>query len=305
MTDACFATRCHQGLSCSRRRYWWSHRLCAGLALVSLLLHAVAASADEPSTDAAEATLRYPLNVAVAGDTIYVVDLDLPGVWQVKDKQRELFVLGTKLLRKPLNRPRCVAIHPDGGILVGDSATREVYHVASREAQPKPLCEARIGIAMALAVAPDKASIYIGDAEKRAVFRIPIAGGEPELVARVNARGLAFDAEGFLWAVTPDDTAIERIDVKTNTSKPVVTGRPFQYPNGLVWAGDHGFVTDGYGKAIWKFFADGKTETWFQGEPLGGPVGIAITEQSLLVADPKRLQLFQFALDNKAITNRL
>ena len=275
------------------------------LGFTSILLFEAVATAQDAPDGATDAALQYPLNVAVDGETIYVVDLDLPGVWQIKDGKRSLFVRGTKLLRKPLNRPRCIAIHPEGGILVGDSATREVYHIATQDGEPKPLCQSRIGIAMAVAVAPDKKSFYVGDAEKRATFRVPLAGGEPELVARVNARGLAFDGEGALWAVTPDDTAIQRIDVKANTSEAVVTGRPYQYPNGLVWAGDHGFVTDGYGKSIWKFTADGKTEKWFEGEPLVGPVGIAISNTSLFVADPKTLQLFEFALDTKAITKRL
>jgi len=248
---------------------------------------------------------KYPLAVATDGDVMYVVDLDLPGVWHVRETQRELFILGSKFLRKPLNRPRCVAVHPNGGILVGDSATREVYHIAAQGADPTPLCQARLGIAMAIAVSPDKASFYVGDAEKRAVFRFPIAGGEPELVVRVNARGLAFDGDGNLWAVTPDDAAIHRIDVKSNTSEVIVKGRPYQYPNGLVWAGDHGYVTDGYGKAIWKFTADGKTEKWFEGEPLLGPVGIAINESSLFIADPKKLQVFQFNRSDKSVSTRL
>ncbi len=258
-----------------------------------------------PAAAEPAAALSYPLSVAVAGEVLYVVDLDLPGIWQVKDAKRELYLLGSKFLRKALNRPRCVVVHPEGGILVGDSATREVYYLASQNAEPKPLCDGHLGIAMALAISPDKQTIYVGDAEKRAVFKLPLTGGTPELVARVNARGLSFDNQGMLWAVTPDDAAIHRINVADNSSETIVTGRPYQYPNGLVWAGDHGFVTDGYGKSIWKFTADGKTEKWFEGEPLVGPVGIAIDDQSLFIADPKKLQVFQFSRETKAITNRL
>jgi len=255
------------------------------------------AIAEDASPDKLAA--KYPLAVAVQAESLYVVDLDLPGVWSVKGEQRELFVLGSKFLRKPMNRPRCVAIHPEAGILVGDSATREVYHIAGKDAEPKPLCNAHLGIAMAIAVAPDKKHFYVGDAEKRATFRVSILGGDPELVARVNARGLAFDDQGTLWAVTPDDAAIHKIDVAANTSEAVVTGRPYQYPNGLVWAGDHGFVTDGYGKSIWKFTADGKTEKWFEGEPLVGPVGIAIDDKNVYVADPKKLKVFAFDRETK------
>lgn len=245
----------------------------------------------------------YPLAVAVSSETLFVVDLDLPGVWKV-DQSRELMLKGSKLLRKPLNRPRCVTVLPDGVVLVGDTATREIYRVESGS-DPKPLMNGYLGIPMAITVDPEGKMIYIGDAERRATFRMPVDGGKPELVARVNARGLAFDSEGNLWAVTPDDAAIQKINVETKEVENVVTGRPFQYPNGLVWAGDHGYVTDGYGKAIWKFTADGKTEKWHTGEPLVGPVGIAIDEKSIYVADPKQKQVFQFDRETKEATKRL
>jgi len=248
---------------------------------------------------------KYPLAVAVDGKAFYTVDLDLPGVWRVDDGGRQLYVRGTRLLRKPLNRPRCVAIHPAGGILVGDSATREVYHIESAGADPKPLTQGTVGIAMAIAVSPDGKTIYIGDAEKRSVLKLPIEGGKSELVARVNARGLSFDAAGMLWAVTPDAEAVHKIDVSTGTAEAIVKDRPYQYPNGLVWAGDQGFVTDGYGKAIWTFTADGKTELWHQGDPLVGPVGIAIDEQAIWVADPKQKQVFRFDRTTKTSEPKL
>ena len=139
----------------------------------------------------------YPLAVAVSGEDVYTVDLDLPGVWKTNDGT-SLFAEGTKLLRKPMNRPRCVAIHPTKGILVGDTATREIYWIESADAEPKPLTNGYLGVVMALAVSPDGKTIYAGDAEKRATFKLPVEGGKPELVARVNARGLAFDSEGKL-----------------------------------------------------------------------------------------------------------
>jgi sugar lactone lactonase YvrE len=256
------------------------------------------------AADDKEATPVYPLAVAVDGADAYVVDLDLPGVWKSGDS-RELFVRGSNLLRKPMNRPRCVIMHPGGGILVGDSATREIYWIESAGAVPKPLTDGHVGIAMALTLDADGKMLYVGDAEKRATFRLPIEGGTPELVARVNARGLAFDSDGKLWAVTPDDAAIQRIDVESKEVEEIVTGRPFQYPNGLCWAGDHGYVTDGYGKCIWKFTADGKTEKWHEGDPLVGPVGIAVSDNSVFVADPKQKQVYQFNRETKAAKERL
>lgn len=254
--------------------------------------------------DAAKPAPAYPLAVAVSGDDLYTVDLDLPGVWKTSDVTA-LFAEGTKLLRKPMNRPRCVAMHPTKGILVGDTATREIYWIESEGAAPKPLTNGYLGVVMALAVSPDGKTIYAGDAEKRATFKLPVEGGKPELVARVNARGLAFDSDGKLWAVTPDAAAVKRIDVSSGEVEDIVTGRPFQFPNGLCWAGDHGYVTDGYGKCIWKFTPDGKTEKWHEGEPLVGPVGIAITDQSIFVADPKQKEIYEFDRETKTPKTRL
>ena len=246
----------------------------------------------------------YPLAVAVEDAKIFTVDLDLPGVWVTEDST-ELYAPGTKFLRKPMNRPRCVIAHPEGGILVGDTATREIYWIKEANAEPKPLTDGYLGVVMALALSPDGKTVYAGDAERRATFKFPLEGGKPELVARVNSRGLAFDADGKLWAVTPDADAVQRIDVESGDVENIVTGRPFQYPNGLCWAGDHGFVTDGYGKCIWKFTADGKTEKWHEGDPLVGPVGITINDESLFVADPKQKQVFEFDRKTKESKPRL
>jgi sugar lactone lactonase YvrE len=251
-----------------------------------------------------EKTPAYPLAVAVDAQRVFTVDLDLPGVWQ-SESTTKLFNAGSNLLRHPMNRPRCVAIHPKAGILVGDSATREIYHIADASSDPKALTDGHVGIPMALAVSRDGKTIYVGDAEKRATFKLPIDGGSPELVARVNARGLALDEDGNLWAVTPDDAAVVKIDIENGEVENVIVGRPYQYPNGLVWAGDHGFVTDGYGKTIWKFTADGKTQVWHQGDPLVGPVGIALTADSLFVADPKQKHVYEFDLKSKAHKTRL
>jgi sugar lactone lactonase YvrE len=292
------------------------HLLLAALAgAVSFLMFCPLLLAQETATQpqADETKLAtdpaYPLAVAVDGTDIYTVDLDLPGVWKsstTDGTQTELYVRGSRYLRKPMNRPRCIVVHPGGGILVGDSATREVYHIPESGAEPKGLTDGYIGIPMALALSVDQKTLYVGDAEKRATFKLPVGGGKPELVARVNARGLAFDEQGNLWAVTPDDTAVVKINVESGEVEAVIKGRPFQYPNGLTWAGDgQGFVTDGYGKAIWKFTADGKTEKWHEGEPLIGPVGIAVTEDSIFVADPKQKQVYQFNRESKAATPRL
>ena len=255
------------------------------------------------SADGAE--IVYPRVTAVDGDDLLLVDLDLPGIWRLSGDEKKLIAPGTKLLRKPMNRPWCVVPHPAGGILVGDSATREIYAIDASGKKLTALNGGYIGIPMAIAVSPDKKTIFVGDAEKRAVFQLPIKGGKPELVARVNARGLSFDGDGNLWAVTPDAAAIQKIDVAEKKATVVIDERPYQFPGGITWVGDRGFVTDSYGKAIYKFTADGKTEKWFEGDPLKHPVGISSNDKSLFVTDPKAKQVFEFDQESKEIKNRL
>lgn len=281
--------------------------------ILAVLIGSVAA-AQEPNTTQVEvpepvtadkADVTYPRALAIHEKGLLIVDLDLPGIWLKDGENQSLFLPGTKLLRKPMNRPWCVAAHPDGGILVGDSATREIYHCAEPGTKLTALNGGYIGIPMAIVVSPDGKQVYVGDAERRAVFRLPIEGGKPELVVRVNARGLSFDADGMLWAVTPDAEAIQRIDVEKKTATTIVGDRPYQFPNGIVWTGDRGFVTDSYGKAIWTFTADGKTEKWLGGEPLMYPVSLIADENSLFVADPKAKQVFRVNLKDKSVTPEL
>ncbi|MEM6469201.1 MAG: hypothetical protein AAF802_06495 [Planctomycetota bacterium] len=240
----------------------------------------------------------YPRSVAIIGSQLYIVDLDLPGIWRRElegdSPKLELYTPGTKLLRKAMNRPWCVTAHPTEGILIGDSASREIYHAASAGSELTALNGGWLGIPMALAVDASGENVFVGDAERRAVFRLPIGGGKPELVCRVNARGFSFDGEGKLWAVTPDAEAVYRIDPETNEADVVVGERPYQFPNGIVWTGDEGFVTDGYGKAIWRFTEDGKTEKWYEGSPLKGPVGMTADDDSIYVADPQAKEVFRF-----------
>jgi len=248
---------------------------------------------------------QYPIAVARDGPDLYVVDLELPGVWRIDGAGRQLFARGARQVGQPLNRPRSISLHPDGGVLVGDSATREVYHIPGESDSPIPLSGGRIGIPMALAVSPDRSVLYVGDAEKRAIVKLPVTGGKPTQLIDVNARGLAFDPAGILWALTPDDAAVQRIDVTMGTAEAVVTGRPFSYPNGLVWADEHGWVSDGYGRRIWKVSRSGEVEIWHEGAPLVGPVGIAGDAEAIWVADPKQKQVYRFDVRSKAMESRL
>ena len=255
---------------------------------------------------------QYPIAAAVDGDAVYTVDLDLPGVWKTVDGRRTLFYAGSTYLRKEMNRPRPIVVHPDGGIIVGDSATREIYAIDADGRSATPLNNGYLGIPMALAVSPDGTMLYVGDAERRATFKLPIdpraaIDGDqpdttPELVARVNARGLSFDDDGNLYAVTPDAAALVRIDVETGEVTTVCGDRPFQYPGGLVWVGEYGYVSDVYAKAIWRVGAEGKPEKWLTDRRLKGPVLLTAGRGALWVPEPKSKQVFKVNLSDQSVT---
>ena len=271
------------------------------VALAVSILSAGDVAAQESSQGDA---MEYPIAVAVAPDgAAVIVDLNLPGVWRLPAEggDPELLVRGSERLRQPLNRPRSIAVLEDGQILVGDSATREIYAIAADgSGDPKPLTDGFLGIPMSLSVGPD-GNLYVADLETRFVYRVPTAGGQPEVFAKVSARGLHHDAEGTLWAVTPDRQPLVKIDGEGQAA-PVVEERTFQFPHNVV-VDDQGnaYVTDGYAKAVWKIGADGPPEKLVEGEPLMNPVGLAIRDGKLLIADPHAKQLFELDLADKSL----
>jgi len=251
---------------------------------------------------------------SVEQDVLFVVDLELPGIWRVTNDERKIFYRGSRRFRDVMNRPRCIATHPDGGVLVGDSASREVYHISGSDQEPVPLSGGRIGIPMAIAVSPDGKSVYVADAERKAVVQLQIGKSADEQsvswVARVNARGLAFQNESSLIAVTPGPASLKKVDVSMPfaarpdkiVDNPAVTEildkRVFEYPNGLAVHGDNLYVSDGYAHVIHLIEPDGKHRAWYTGKPLVGPVGITASNQAIWVTDPKTRSIMAFSLDS-------
>lgn len=261
-------------------------RLCCYLILP--LLVADPCSADDPNGPV------YPLDAAVADDEgTYVVDRRLPGVWRSDEMGMTIHVRGSQRYREQMNAPWCVAIDADGRLLVGDSATRDVYRIdAERNATSvtstgdgKP---GVIGIPIDMAV-DSKGTIYVADLESHRIWTLPKAGGTPEEFAVVRApRGLTIDDDDRLWVVTHGNDQLLRFDAN---GKPevVVKGRPFRFPNAVVVTADGtAYVTDGYAKAVWRVPAGSgaKPERLIEGEPLVKPCGLARGGDHLLVVDP-------------------
>lgn len=243
------------------------------------------------------AQMLYPLS-AVAGEagTIYVADRNLPGIWKIENGKLSRFFEGSKRYRTPLYAVRCVILDKAGALLVGDTATREVYRFGS-DGKPAPLTNGGIGMPMSIAV-NSKGDLLVADLELHRIVKVPAAGGKPESVAEVNApRGLAIDGDDNLWVVSPDKIVRVTPDGKLET---VVEGRPFLFPHNIAVAPDKtAYVTDGYAQAVWKIPPGGQPEKWVSGEPLVNPVGLSWRGANLLVVDPRANAVLEITPDGK------
>lgn len=240
----------------------------------------------------ADAQMQYPLSVAAAEDgTLYVADRNLPGVWIVKEGKPEIYFKGSKQFRTPLNAVRCVAMDEKGRLLAGDSSTREVYRF-DKERKPVPLTDGGIGIPMAIAVAAN-GEIYVADLELHRIWKVPALGGKPEEVAVITApRGMTIDSDNRLWIVSHGKNQVVRLN-PDKTVETVVKGQPFDFPHNIVLDGEGGaFVIDGYAKTLWKVAADGTTSALHTGEPFKNPVGLAIRDKTLYIADPHKKAIY-------------
>ena len=246
--------------------------------------------------------LVYPLDVSVTADakTLFLVDRKLPGLWKAgADGKLAVFFQASKKFRTPLNAVRCIAADGKGGLLVGDSGTREVYRF-SADGKSTPLTKGGIGIAMGIAVNA-KGIIFVSDLELQRIWTVPAAGGDPKEFAVLPApRGMTFDKNGHLWVVSggPRNQLVKiAADGKIT---PVVKDRTFIYPNDVAVAADGtAYVSDGYADCIWKVAADGKATKWVSGKPLDNPVGLDWQGTNLLVVDSRAKQLFSITPDAK------
>ena len=266
----------------------------------TIVLTAIAATLAQDTKPARG--LVYPLDVSVTADakTLYLVDRKLPGLWKAgADGKLAVFFQASKKFRTPLNAVRCIAADGKGGLLVGDSGTREVYRF-SADGKSTPLTKGGIGIAMGIAVNA-KGTIFVSDLELQRIWTVPAAGGEPKEFAVLPApRGMTFDKKGQLWVVSggPRNQLVKiAADGKIT---PVVKDRTFVYPNDVAVSADGtAFVSDGYADCIWKVAADGKTSKWVSGKPLDNPVGLDWQGTTLLVVDSRAGKLFSITPDAK------
>jgi sugar lactone lactonase YvrE len=249
------------------------------------------------------AELDYPLAGAVgAEDRLYLADRNLPGIWQVDGERGTVFFAASKQLRTPLNAVRCVAIDHQGKLLAGDSATREVYRFDD-DKKPVPLTNGGIGIPMGIGVRPS-GELLVADLELHRIWKVPSAGGAPELFAEVpSPRAIFVDSNDVAWMVSHGKNQLLKLD-QDGKIEAAVSGRPFEFPSAVVVNAEGvAFVCDTYGKAIWRVEPGRDPVKWVSGAPMQSPVGLALRGDDLLVIDPRAKTVF--AIDPKAELTKL
>jgi len=241
----------------------------------------------------AQDQMQYPLAVtASANGDIYVADRQLPGIWKVSNGEATVFFRAEKKFGTRLNAVRCLAIDAQGQLLAGDSATRDIWRFNPEGGDPVALTKGAIGIPMGIAV-DGEGNLLVTDLELHCVWKVPAAGGKPEKLAEVRApSGITIDGQGRAWIVSRGVDPLKQL-LPDGTLKVVVAGRPFKLPHGVV-LDDQGtaYVTDGFGKAVWKIAADAEPEKLAADAPLINPVGITRLADKLIVADPRARTIF-------------
>ena len=151
-------------------------------------------------------------------------------------------------------------------------------------------------MAMALAKSGD---IYVADLELHRIWKVPSAGGKPEEVAVLPApRGMTIDSTGKLWIVSHGPNHVLKLNPADGKVETVVEGMAFQFGHDIVLKDDQtAFVVDGYAKTVWKI-EEGKAPVEFaKGEPFKNPVGLSLSKQGLLVADPHKKTIYRVSED--------
>ena len=276
--------------------------------LVSPSLFLILSHLTSQRSGADEPKLVHPVSIAVAdsGD-VFVADRKLPGVWQLHGNKLSIYFKAFPHLQSPLSAVRCVELDLDGRLLVGDSATRDVYRF-DQTGQPQSLTRrqgtdlsrdtaadpGQIGIPIDIAV-NRAGDIFVSDLEIGRVVKLAKDGpGKPVEIAQISAcRGLSIDSNDNLWIISTTADQLHCLS-PSGDHEVVVPGSVFSFPH-TVAVDDRGtaYVCDGYGPAIWRIPTGQPPEQWVQGEPLVNPVGMALYKDKLLIADPGARAIFQ------------
>jgi gluconolactonase len=187
-----------------------------------------------------------------AAGRIYVCERGNGRLLRVDPDTLEVQTYASGTPQRTLVTPNYLAFAPSGMLYLTDSGTwgrhdGVIYRVrpgGATEIWTDQLSDFPNGIALA----PDGSAIFVAESGSSGIFRIPIGkdgdAGTAELIwsrPRTFTDGLAFDADGFLYASMYRPDAIFRVDVTTGRSETVVddwTAQYLQAPTNVAFAGD-------------------------------------------------------------------
>ena len=310
--------------SFSRRDFLGRSACGAGLAAVAALIPRQATS-QQPQP---KGLPPYPAAVTVGNKgTIFVVDKELKTVYKVEEGGKLTVVYkGSRKYRTPLFNVFALSQDSAGNLFLCDTGSMDVWRMtpdgklapltgqkvargigpapANQDFDPEAAYAGKLDKPMGIVLDPDGNPV-VTDLGLGAVFRIPSAGGEPQEIARVAApHGIALDRDGGFVVVSQFTDQLVRVSAKGEVT-PIVKGAiaPKNNPQNVVVDQAGYVVSDNYAKAIWRVSPDGKSKAIVQGEPLVGPVGLALeADGNILVADPWAKKLFRVTPDGKIST---
>jgi len=243
----------------------------------------------------------YPLGIAVSGNKIFISDKDSPAVWQVVDGKASLFFKGSRKFRTPLNAVRYLGIDKKGDLVAGDSATRDIYRFVG--AKPTALTKGAIGNPMGFAV--NKAGdLIVANIELHEIVKVPSGGGKPTRIGRVVApRGVFVDSKDNVWVVSGGNQPLQRFTPAGN-KEVIIDKRVFGFPHDIVMDKEEKniYISDGYGKAIWRIAGKGKPQKFASGKPFSNPTCLAWHGKNLLVVDSRAKAVFSIDPKGKVTT---
>lgn len=260
------------------------------------------------AAEPAKLPFAYPIYVAAdSSGTVVVADQGRPALFRIApDGTANTLFEGPQRFKRPLYRPRGLALLPEGAVAVCDPATMDVYHVSAggdltpRTGVPVTLLDggkSTIGkIVQPEGVTVDDAgNWYVSDLRRDILFIVEPSGELTECVPLEAPRGLARTAEGKIVAVCGRGDALRLVDPATKKVTSLVEGRgPMQFPLSVAVRADGRFaVADSYAKTIWLVDAAGAIEPLVSGPPLDNPTGVAaLADGRLVVADPRARTVF-------------
>ena len=107
-------------------------------------------------------------------------------------------------------------------------------------------------------------------------------------------RGLAIDDQDRVWVLSAQAPQLRRFAADGKTSEVLVEEVVFEFPHQVTLdSKGTAYISDGYGKCLWKLAPGGKPEKWVQNGPLSNPIGIRFVKEHVLLIDPRAPGLFQ------------